>query len=78
MNAGRDQAARHDRCRLIIPSSGCFLGVEVVPTAACSDDRVSLFRSPAVALVGASPVVTLQDRIDRRPAGTLERQTTHV
>jgi len=36
---------------------------------ACSNDRVSLFRSPAAALVGASPVVGPKNWIDHCPRG---------
>src|ERR1039458_2033122 len=50
-------------------SSGCLLGFGVVPTAVWSDDRVSLFRPPATALIGASPVVVFKDWIDYRPGG---------
>src|SRR5579862_186938 len=51
------------------PSSGCLLGSGVVPTAVCSDDRVSLFRPPAAALVRERPVVGLQDWVNHRPGG---------
>ena len=50
-------------------SSGCLFGSGVVPAAIRSDDRVSLFRPPSAALVGASPVVGLKDWIDHRPGG---------
>ena len=50
-------------------SSGRLLGSGVVPTAVRSDDRVSLFRPPTAALVGANPVVGLKDWIDHRPGG---------
>ena len=50
-------------------SSGCLLGYGVVPTAARSDNRVSLFRPPTSAPVGASLVVPLKDWVDHRPGG---------
>jgi hypothetical protein len=49
--------------------SGCLLRFRVAPGAVCGDERVSLFRSPAVALVGANPVVVLEYRINYRPGG---------
>ena len=48
---------------------GRFLGSGVVPKAVRSNDRVSLFWSPAVASVKASLVVFLKDWIDHRPGG---------
>ena len=50
-------------------SSRRLRGFGVVPTAVRSDDRVSLFRPPTAALVGASPVVRFKDRLDHRPGG---------
>src|ERR1035441_7120119 len=40
-----------------------------MPTAVCSDDRVSLLRPPATAFVKANAVVSLEDRIDNYPRG---------
>ena len=50
-------------------SFGYILRAGIVPGAVWSDKRVSLFRSPAVALVGQNPAVVLKDRIDHRPGG---------
>src|ERR1035441_8412315 len=50
-------------------SSGCLLGYGVVPTAVRSDNRVSLFRPPTSAPVGAGLVVPLKDWVDHRPGG---------
>ena len=44
-------------------------GTGVVPTAFRLDDRVGLFWSPAPALVGLSPRVLLENRIDHGPSG---------
>ena len=40
-----------------------------MPTAVCSDDRVSLLRSPTAAFVKVNAVMGLEDRIDHRPRG---------
>jgi len=37
-------------------SSGCFAGCGIVPTAICSYERVSIFRPPTTAPVGANPM----------------------
>ena len=50
-------------------SSGCLFGHGVVPTAVRSDNRVSLFRPPTSAPVGAGLVVPLKDWVDHRPGG---------
>jgi hypothetical protein len=42
-------------------------GYGVVPTAVRSDNRVSLFRPPTSAPVGAGLVVSLKDWVDHRP-----------
>jgi hypothetical protein len=56
-------------------SSGCIRRFGIVPTAIRRDDRVSLLRSPAAALVGASPMVRFKDWLDHRP-GCLDRVLT--
>src|SRR5664279_6650588 len=57
------------QCELRRSSSGHLLGRGVVPTAVRSDNRVSLFRPPTSAPVGASLVVPLKDRVNYRPGG---------
>src|ERR1035437_10638520 len=52
-----------------VVSSRNLLGLGVVPAAVCGDERVSRFRPPAAALVGAHRLVGLQDWIDHRPGG---------
>jgi len=56
-------------------SSGYLLRAGIVPKPVCSNDRIRLLRSPAVALVGASPVVSLKNWIDYGP-GCLNRILT--
>src|SRR5512143_3842817 len=50
-------------------SSARFRWLRVVPVAVCCDERISLFRSPAAAFVGAGPAGGLKDRLDHRPGG---------
>src|SRR5512135_458500 len=50
-------------------SSARFRWLRVVPVAVCCDERISLFRSPATAFVGAGPAGGLKDRVDHRPGG---------
>src|SRR5450759_334800 len=57
------------QCEPMRSSSGCLLGHGVVPTAVRSDNRISLFRPPTSAPVGASLVVPLKDWVDHRPGG---------
>src|ERR1035441_449675 len=40
-----------------------------MPTAVRSDDRVSVFRSPAAAFVNMNTVMVLENRIDHDPRG---------
>ncbi len=40
-----------------------------MPMAVWSDERVSLFWPPTVALVRANPVMVLKDWVDYRPCG---------
>src|SRR6185312_1055298 len=58
-----------------VGSSGCPLEFWVEPGAVWSDERVSLFRPPTAAPIGANPVVRFQDRIDHLPRG-LDRVLT--
>jgi hypothetical protein len=56
-------------------TSGFLAACGVVPTSMRGDDRVRILRSPTAALVGASPMVRLQDRLDHGPGG-LDRVLT--
>src|ERR1022692_4742380 len=60
---------------ICISSSGCLRACGIVPTAIRGDDRVRILRSPTTALVGASPMVRLKDRLDHSPGG-LDRVLT--
>ena len=63
---------KHGRGGLILRMSPSLWGCA---RTICGDERVSLFRSPAVALVETNLVVVFKDGIDNRP-GRLNRVFT--